>query len=133
VFDLDRLATLVGDDAALPVVTPQLTCWGGGAVNLRRASDAALESAASCVLSAAGAKRLISRYRENPTMGLTLLIRNEATTEEDRNRLRTMLTETSTHFSVWIDASTKGRRSQRTFSVSQQLDDGTRRNERFAY
>lgn len=133
VFDLSRLTSNAGNDAVLPILTQRLTCWGAEAVNIRRAADSVIESAAGCVLSAAGAKRLVSRYRESPTMGLALLIQREAKTDKERQQLRTLVSETSSHFSLWIDASAVGRRSHRIFSVWQTTEDGTTLNERFAY
>lgn len=133
VFDLTRLADGWGSDAALPTVTAEITCWGGGGLNIRRASDTSIRSAAACVLSDAGADRLLSRYRESPTMSLGILVQQEAKTESERLRLRRMLAETSTHFSLWIDASAIARGSMRTFSVMRKTDDGLTINERFAF
>jgi hypothetical protein len=133
VFDLAALNAGFGNDAALPNVTSELSCWGGGGLNLRRASDASIQSAAACVLSEAGARRLVSRYRENPTLSLGILVQQEGKTESERLRLRRMFAETSTHFSVWIDASATARRSTRTFSVTRRTEDGIIINERFAF
>jgi hypothetical protein len=133
VFDLARLRATTGSQAALPAATGQLTCWGSGALNVRRASDAALRAAAGCVLSRAGAGRLLRRYRDNPTLSLELLIEREAKTEIERRGLRKLLGETSNHFSLWLDASAIGRRSRRVFSVMRQTEDGTTVHERFAH
>jgi hypothetical protein len=133
VFDLSALNAGFGNDAALPNVTSNLTCWGGGGLNLRRASDASIQAAAACVLSEAGARRLVSRYRENPVLSLEILVQQEVKIESDRLRLRRMLAETSTHFSLWIDASATARRSTRTFSVMRRTEDSIMINERFAF
>lgn len=133
VFDLSGLAASFDTDVALPNATTEITCWGGGGLNVRRASDESMQAAAACVLSDAGARRLVSRYRESPTMSLQILVQQEAKTETERLRLRRMLAETSTHFSIWIDASTTARRSTRTFSVMRKTDDGIIINERFAF
>lgn len=133
VFDLIELAEITGSDAALPNLTGDITCWGGGALNIRRASDPAIEAAAACVLGDAGARRLVSRYRENPNASLEILIVGEAKRETDRTKLRRMLGETSTHFSVWVDASSPARHSERSFSVTRLTDDGITLNERFSF
>ena len=133
VFDLTALSAAFGNDAALPNLTGEITCWGSGAVNIRRASDKSIQAAAAGVLSQAGADRFVSRYRENPTGSLEVLIQREANSETDRRRLRKMISETSTHFSLWIDASTTARKSLRSFSVLQQSDEGTTTNERFDF
>ncbi|QEG02836.1 hypothetical protein Mal15_69570 [Stieleria maiorica] len=133
VFDLPRLSSGLGSDAALPAATGELTCWGGDGLNVRRASETSIQAAAGCVLSDAGARRLVSRYRDNPATSLAILLQQEAKTETERLRLRRMLVETSTHFSLWIDASVVARRSLRTFSVTQTDQDGFTKNERFSF
>ncbi|KAA5541082.1 hypothetical protein FYK55_19510 [Roseiconus nitratireducens] len=133
VFDLTTLQQTIGDDAALANVTAELTCWGSGGLNLRRASDESIRAVATCVLSRAGAERLVRRYRENPTMTLAILVQQEAASETLRRKLLRMFSETSTDHSLWIDASSPARRSLRTFSVLSQGDDGTVVNQRFAF
>ena len=133
VFDLSSLFSTIGSDAALPNLTTELTCWGSGSINIRRASDESIRSAAACVISEAGANRLVNRYRENPTITSEMLITRETKSESERQRLRRMLGEVSVHFSVWIDASAKARRSARVFSVMRRTDDGVIVNERYAY
>ena len=133
VFDLSALTNAYRSDAALPNMTTDITCWGGGGLNVRRASDESVKAAAACVLSDAGADRLISRYRESEAMSLEILVQREGKTASERDRLRRMLAETSTHFSLWIDASAPARRSMRTFSVMRKTDDGIVINERFAF
>ncbi len=133
VFDLRRLAAVSGSDAALPNVTEQITCWGGGALNVPRASDEAIRAAAACILSDGAARRLVSRYRDNPAVPLEVLLVGEATSESERIALRRLLGQSSTHFSLWLDASTPARRSLRRFSVMRLTDDGITTNERFSF
>lgn len=133
VFDLDQLSAGFLADAAIPNLTSEITCWGGGNLNVRRASDRSMKAAIACVLSDAGAGRLVSRYRENPDVSLEIVLQQETNTATERLGLGKMLSETSSHFSLWIDASAGGRRSARTFSVMQRTDDGIVFNERFAF
>ena len=133
VFDLSRLSASRGSDAALPSVSGDVTCWGGGGLNLHRASETSIQAAAACVLSEAGARRLASRYKDNPATSLAILVQQEGKTETERLRLLRMLSETSTHFSLWIDASAVARGSMRTFSVMRTTDDGLTINERFSF
>lgn len=133
VFDLKRLAEVTGSAAALPNVIEQITCWGSGSVNIRRASDDAIRAAAACILSDGAARRLLRRYRDNPNVPLEVLVIDEATNEADRVALRRLLGETSTHFSLWLDASTPARRSLRRFSVMRLTDEGVSTNERFSF
>lgn len=133
VFALSDLAIVSGNQAALPLVTGEITCWGGGGLNLQRASDESIRVAAACVLSEAGADRLVSRYRENVTSSVEILVQQETNSETQRIRLRRMLGESSTHFSLWVDASAAARRSLRTFSVMRLTEEGVTNHERFSF
>ena len=133
VFDLQRLSSTIGDDAALPNVTSELTCWAGGGVNVKRATDAAFTQTAACVLSQGAAERLVARYRESPAADLRVLIQTESSNERERLALRQLLNETSSHYSVWMDASAVARRSMRSFSVLRKTEEGSIVNERFAF
>ncbi|WP_436716976.1 hypothetical protein U8335_07470 [Roseiconus lacunae] len=133
VLDEQRLVTTIGNQAALPNLTSEVTLFGGGAINLKRASDRAIAAVARCVLSRAGADRLVDRYRENPTLSVNLLVDREAKSQSEKTRLKRLLSDSSQHFSLWIDASATARRRQRTFTVTRKDDDGVSVNERFAY
>jgi len=133
VLDTARLMQTFGTDAALPNVTSEMTCWGGGGLNVRRASQSSIGAAAACVLPEAAADGMARRLKENPDLSLEILITQEANTERRRMRLRQMLSETSSHFSLWLDASSPTRRSFRTFSVLRRGDDGDVHHERFAF
>ncbi|MEO1524019.1 MAG: hypothetical protein AAFX06_01220 [Planctomycetota bacterium] len=133
VFDLARLSSTIGDDAALPNVTSELTCWAGEGINVKRATDEAFTQTAACVMSQGAAERLVSRYRENPAADLRILIQTEGANERERLALRRLLSESSSHHSLWLDASAVARRSMRSFSVLRKTEDGTTVNERFAF
>ncbi|MCC9599469.1 hypothetical protein LOC67_02770 [Stieleria sp. JC731] len=133
VFDESALTVVTGQQAALPQITQEITIFGGGAINLKRASDRAITAIASCVLSRAGANRLVSRYRQNPTMSAEQLIQQEAKSTTEKTRLRKMIAESSQHFSLWIDASAPPRGRMRSLAITRQADDGITVNERFAY
>lgn len=133
VFDLARLSSTIGDDAALPNVTSELTCWAGGGINVKRATDKAFTQTVACVLSQGAAERLVSRYRESPAADLRILIQTEGSSQRERLALQRLLTESSTHHSLWIDASATARRSIRSFSVLRKTEEGVDVNERFAF
>ncbi len=132
VFDLNALSVAVGDDAALPNATVDLTCWGSGTLNARRASDEAIHLTITCVLPKAAADRFLKRYREDPQTAIAVLIQSETKVEIQQAQLKQLLSESSTYFSMWIDASAQARRSTRRFSVMQRTEDGETVHERFA-
>lgn len=132
VFDLNALSVAVGDDAALPNATADLTCWGSGTLNARRASDEAIHLAITCVLPQAAADRFLKRYREDSQTAIAVLIQSETKVEIQQAQLKQLLSESSTHFSMWIDASAQARRSTRRFSVMHRTEAGETVHERFA-
>ncbi len=127
------METQIGSDAALPNLTTDITCWGNGQLNFRRASDQAILAVADSVVQDGGAQRLLKRYRESPTATLSVLLQTEISGQRNRDQLSEMLSETSTNFSLWIDASAKGSGSQRTFAVMRRDDEGVTRQTKFAH
>ncbi len=133
IFDLGSMEAQIGSDAALPNLTTDITCWGTGQLNIRRASDQAILAVASSVVQDGGAQRLLTRYRESPKATLGVLLQTEISSQRNRDQLSTMLSEASTNFSVWIDASAKGSGSQRWFAVMRRDEEGVTRQTRFAH
>ncbi|TWT52714.1 hypothetical protein Pla22_03400 [Rubripirellula amarantea] len=132
VFDLSNLQRLTGSPIALPNVTTEMTCWGNGQLNLRRASDESILAVVSSVVQDAGAKRLLKRFRQSPTISMDILLLSEVSNPNNRDKLTRLLSETSTNFSIWISASSTTDRDRMTFSVTQRDDDGTLTQSRFA-
>jgi len=132
VFDLATLNTAVGDQAALPACTTDLTCWGSGQLNFGRASDEAILALTSIVVQDGGARRLLQRYRTNPTATLAILLQSEVSNHGQRSQLEVMLSETSTSFSIWIDASSRTGHSFRTFTVMKRDAEGVTQQNRFS-
>ncbi len=133
VFDLGRLRRATGIEAGLPIATTGITCWGSGQLNFRRASDDAILAAAGSVIQDGGARRMLQRYRKNPTSALGVLIETEVNTPANRRRLRGLLSETSTNFSLWIHASAKTGKPYQQFIVMSRDDEGVTRYQKFAY
>ena len=132
VFDLATLKTAAGDQAALPACTTDLTCWGSGQLNFRRASDEAILALTSIVVQDGGARRLLQRYRSNPTATLPILLQSEVSNPRQRSQLEQMLSETSTNFSIWIDAYSRTGTSFRTFTVMKRDTEGVTQQNRFS-
>lgn len=107
-----------------PAPAELLTCWGGGRINLRRASEPALRLALSPPMTAIEIGRLIDlRDRAffgesgtspiGPTIGgrgpLRRIVESAALTGESA-RAASMLSDGSTRHSLWIIATSPGRR-----------------------
>ncbi len=133
VFDLIRLGRQLGGDAALPNATTGITCWGNGQLNFRRASDEAILAVVGSVIQDGGARRLLQRHRKNPRAGVSVLLQTEVTDDGNRDQLATLLAETSTNFSLWIHASTKGGGSLQQLVVMNRDEEGVTRYQKFAY
>lgn len=133
VFNIAALDQTLGNQASLPASTMGLTCWGSGQLNFRRASDEAILAVTSSVVQDGGGRRLLQRYRDNPTMTLSVLLATEISNQRNRERLQEMLSESSMNFSVWIDAYSKTGRSVRTFTAMKRDVEGITRLSRFAF
>jgi hypothetical protein len=133
VFDLPLLESQVGSGAAVPNVTTEITCWGSGQLNFRRASDQAILAVVGSVVQDGAAKRILTRYRSRPEASLAVLLQGEITNGRYRDRLRGLLSETSNNFSLWIDASSPQRGSIRHFTVMQRDQEGETRQLTFMH
>jgi hypothetical protein len=131
VFDLTNLEAQIGSD--LPNVTTGMTCWGNGQLNFQRASEQAILAVVGAVVQDGGAQRILTRFQRNPAISLEILLQSEVSNQLQRDRLKELLSETSTNFSIWIDASTKTLGSMRTFAVTRRDDEGVIRHSRFMH
>jgi hypothetical protein len=132
VFDLATLTGTEDDQPVLQASTANLTCWGSGQLNFRRASDNAILTLASVVVQDGKARRILQRYRSNPTATLPILLQSEVTDQQEQRQLLSMFSETSTNFSIWIDAYSKTGASLRTFTVMKRDADGVSQKQRFS-
>lgn len=131
VFDLTSLNQTT-NHAALQTNTTKLTCWGSGQLNLRRASDNSILALTSVVVQDGKARRILQRYRSNPTATLAILLQSEVSDQQERRQLQSILSETSTNFSIWIDAYSKTGAALRTFTVMKRDADGIAQKQRFS-
>jgi len=132
VFDLALLATAVGSEAALPNLTTEITCWGTGQLNIRRAADPSILAVFRSVIPAGSATRMLKRYRDNPAADLAALLVTEVRDNRDREQLTRLLAEVSTHYSLWIDASIATGRPLRRLVLMQRDEEGVTRREGFS-
>jgi hypothetical protein len=133
VFDIGRLKQDLASEAALPTVTSGITCWGGGQLNFRRATDDAILAVAGSVIQDGAASRLLQRYRQNPTVGVDTLLLAEVQNQQKRERLTRLLSQTSNNFSLWMNASASDGQSVRRFIVMNRDDEGVIRYEQFEH
>ena len=112
-------------------VTTDITCWGGGALNIRRASDQAILAVSRGVVQDGTARRLVLRHRRNPTASVEGLLTNEIKDPQKRRRLRSLFTTQSAHYSVWIHASNGRTSPTQHFTVYGRVDDEVTSNHSF--
>ncbi len=133
VFDVRALDAGLARDADLPNLTTGLTLWGSGQLNFRRASDETILAVASLVVQDGAARRIVERYRQNPTATLAVLLQTEVSREPDRRRLAELMSESSSNFSIWIDAASIAGSGLRSFAVMRRDDEGVIRTTRFRH
>ena len=133
VFDLRVLDAGLARDADLPNLTTGMTLWGSGQLNFRRASDETILAVASLVVQDGAARRIVERYRQNPTATLAVLLQTEVSREPDRRRLAELMSESSLNFSIWIDAASRAGGGLRSFTVMRRDDEGVIRTTRFRH
>jgi hypothetical protein len=132
-FDVRALDAGLARDADLPNLTTGLTLWGSGQLNFRRASDETILAVASLVVQDGAARRIVERYRQNPTATLAVLLQTEVSREPDRRRLAELMSESSSNFSIWIDAASIAGSGLRSFTVMRRDDEGVIRTTRFRH
>ena len=133
VFDMGQLQRDLASEAALPTVTTGITCWGGGQLNFRRATDDAILAVAASVVQDGAARRLVQRYRQNPTVGVNTLLQTEVSNQQNREQLARLFSQSSNNFSLWINASASDGQSWRRFVVMSRDDEGVIRYEQFQH
>ena len=114
-----------GSAVVLPNLTTGITCWGNGQLNVRRATDDAILAVAGAVLQKGGGQRFLKRFRANPEMTLEVLLLSEVSNRKNRRALKQQMSETSTNFSMWLNASSETGRDQRQFMVTMRDDEGS--------
>ncbi|TWU58431.1 hypothetical protein Poly51_12090 [Rubripirellula tenax] len=133
VFDVVALEEQAGSDLVLPAITSEITLWGNGALNIRRASDEAIVAVVSTVIQDGGASKFLKRLRSSATVTLGVVLQTEISDEGDRRDVARLISETSTNYSLWLDASTPGGNRLRTFAATRRDESGVTRHTRFAY
>lgn len=132
VFDIATLRQSTRNQTSLQSSTTNLTCWGSGQLNFRRASDEAILALASVAVEDGRARRILQRYKSSPTASLTTLLIGEVPNQQEQRQLQSLFSETSTNFSIWIDAHSRTGPPLRTFTVMKRDADGIVQQQRFS-
>ncbi|TWU58094.1 hypothetical protein [Rubripirellula reticaptiva] len=133
VFDIGELERQARSPVALPNVTTGISLWGNGVLNIRRASDEAILAVVGSVVQDGGAQKFLKRFRENPTVTLGVILQTEVSGQDNRDQITALISETSTNYSVWIDASSRSGTRLRTFAATVRDETGITQHTRFAY
>ncbi len=104
VFSMERLAPQQRAD--LPRWTAQLTCLPDAGLNVRRAPDAVLEATCRLVVSSSEARKIRQACRKRPRPHVHRILEQLGIDHRDQVLLRTLLTEQSTCYAVWVEART---------------------------
>ncbi len=112
VFELTKLRELDGSSRGLAEATRQITLWGTGKLNIRRAPDSVIEAACKSVVTDGLARRVVERIGESNTLESKLVLQQTIQNIEDQALLSELLGDGSTAFSLWIENTTPSTRSQ---------------------
>jgi hypothetical protein len=82
--------------------TRDITCWGSGRLNIQRASDQAIRLVCGNQIAPDVLAKLLARRHEPGIAGLEALLDQLALHTTDRSTLERLLTDRSSHYSLWI-------------------------------
>jgi hypothetical protein len=88
--------------ARLRDATRDITCWGSGRLNIERASDEAIRLFCGNQVTPDLLAKLLSRRHDPGLTGLHALLDKLALRTSDRATLERLLTDRSSHYSLWI-------------------------------
>jgi hypothetical protein len=88
--------------ARLRDTTRDITCWGSGGLNIQRASDEAIRLVCGNQIAPDILAKLLARRHELGMTGLEPLLDGLALRTTDRSTLERLLTDRSSHYSLWI-------------------------------
>lgn len=105
VFDLSGAGAAAPIRRALPELTSQLTCWGSGRLNFRRAADSSIVEICRLVMTEGRARRVVRKLRENSRLRFENVLQQAGVGRDDQMKLQSLLTQQSACFSIWVTAS----------------------------
>jgi type II secretory pathway pseudopilin PulG len=102
VFDLKEVGTPGEAACRLCDATRELTCWGSGRLNVRRASDQAIQLVCGDQVGPDVVGKLLALRRQPGINSLNDLLTRMALRTSDRAVLERLLTDRSSRYSLWI-------------------------------
>jgi hypothetical protein len=121
VFDMVNLPSSASTPDSLAAATTELTCWGDGRLNVRRASDASLRTVGGLVLKGDELADLLKVRQDWPDASLDDLLRQSSLRAGKLAELRRLLSDQSDCHSLWVHV----QRRQRRWSNLQVAGGGT--------
>jgi len=110
VFDFANLQLLSSVPDRLAAATTELTCWGGGRLNLRRASDISLRAVGGLVLNGEELGGLLKARQDWPDTPLADLLRQLSLRAGKLAELQRLVSDQSDCQSLWIHVQMPRRR-----------------------
>jgi len=115
----------------LILATEQLTCWGAGQLNIRRATDKSIEELCRIVVTGSVTQRLLEARREDPALSLHAMLPQLELRDRELRALEELLSDQSTCYSLWMHNGRMRHRSSLT--VAQFADDDQSFTSTFAW
>ncbi len=120
-IDLERVPESIVREQ-LPVWIQRLTVCQPGPLNVRRASDSAIEATFRLVSAGSSSREFIEKCREPNAPNVARLVEQLGMDGRDQTLLKTLLADHSTCYSVWATA-TSGRGRRLEWAASHVADD----------
>lgn len=103
VFPIASVLSLPDGWERLTKASSDLTCWGDGKPNIRRASDKTLETVAATAVGGAGARKLLEvRRSQKEDLLLADLLESLELRRADQLKLRSVLSDRSSCYGLWV-------------------------------
>jgi len=97
-------AELIDPQSQEPSASDRLTCWGNGLVNFKTAPRQILRAVAGEVLSEGYIEKLRKLVAQKPTCSLAEAIKHLELNDDRAKKVRDLLTDRSSCFSLWVIA-----------------------------
>lgn len=112
VFDFRQLRRNTGNARIIAEATQDISIWGTGKLNIHRASDNAIRAVCSAVVPRGQADRIIETIHESAGTEVEIVLQRAIQNKNDRAKLRELLGNGSSTFSLWTElVSQSSRRS----------------------
>lgn len=125
VFSLARTPDDLNSARVLMSHTKEVTCWGNGRLNWRRASDRVVGEVCRPTLGAEGVRLLNQLRKQRPSPTFAELLNRMQLNLEERQTLSALLTDQSQSYSLWIAPSQNHRHGGVHLFVKELRADGS--------